>query len=72
VNKSSWFVGILEEVTKLAEMMREYKISDKERNQLNASIKSSMEKMLIFYSSNKSEVLCIVTVLSTNVADTTV
>jgi len=72
VNKSSWFVGILEEVTKLAEMMREYKISDKERNQMNASIKSSMEKMLIFYSSNKSEVLCIVTVLSTNVADTTV
>lgn len=72
MNKSSWFVGILEEVTKLAEMMREYKISDKERNQMNASIKSSMEKMLIFYSSNKSEVLCIVTVLSTNVADTTV
>jgi len=72
VNKSSWFVGILEEVTKLAEMMREYKISDKERNQMNASIKSSMEKMMIFYSSNKSEVLCIVTVLSTNVADTTV
>lgn len=72
MNKSSWFVGILEEVTKLAEMMREYKISDKERNQMNASIKSSMEKMMIFYSSNKSEVLCIVTVLSTNVADTTV